>query len=367
MVALIRATPYHAPGGKVYGHWPKGGPAGRFWKGCAMVRSALMAATSDERAVLDAWGIGAVLASAIPESGTLNRTLLLTATTGEYVLRAYRFRDREPVEREHAVIAHVRARGLPAVGPFPLPGGGTILERDGRFYALFPRARGVQVRKCDLGDREAVAMGACLAALHRALRGYPAGLPGRSFAIDRAATLAGIARLEGAILRRGGEDATAAAALTRLASRRAWLERRPAEALVDLAPLEHQPVHGDYQEANLFFAAGRVSAVIDWEKACVIPRAWEVVRTLDLAFGFAPGSCRAFLAAYRAGLPLPLPDLDLAAGHYGVMRAHDLWLYEALYLEGNERVRPFIHPGEFVPLAARWARLRPALEEEPRM
>lgn len=44
------------------------------------------------------------------------------------------------MERERAVIAHVRARGLPAVAPLSLPNGHTIHERDGRFYALFPRA-----------------------------------------------------------------------------------------------------------------------------------------------------------------------------------------------------------------------------------
>ncbi|MDP9371979.1 MAG: phosphotransferase [Chloroflexota bacterium] len=323
--------------------------------------------TSDEREVLDAWGMGAVLSSTTPDSGTLNRTLLLATTTGEYVLWGYRFRDREPVEREHAVIAHAQARGVPAVGPLPLPSGGTILERDGRFYALFPRASGHQIRRRDLGTREAAAMGACLAALHRALRDFPAErLPRRQFTPDRDATLAGIARLEEAIRRRGGGDATDAAALVRLADRRAWFEQGPADAPVDLTPLEHQAVHGDYQEANLFFEGGRVSAVIDWERVCVIPRAWEVVRTLDLAFAFAPDPCRGFLAAYRTGLPLPLPDLDLAAEHYGLMRKHGLWLYEALYLEGNERVRPLIHPGGFVPIAERWARLRPALEGEPR-
>ena len=36
------------------------------------------------------------------------------------------------------------------------------------------------------------------------------------------------------------------------------------------------------------------------------------------------------------------------------MRAHDLWVYEAYYLEGNERVRDYIQPGRFVPFAEEW-------------
>src|SRR3954462_13627659 len=103
-------------------------------------------ATSDLE-LLKAWQIGPVLATATPTHGTINRTLLVKATSGEYVLRAYRHHQRTPVAREHAVIAHVIARGLAAVGPIALPGGETILERDSRFYALFPHAPGTQITR----------------------------------------------------------------------------------------------------------------------------------------------------------------------------------------------------------------------------
>lgn len=321
-----------------------------------------MTVTAEQRAALAAWSVGAILPATTPHTGTINGTLLLATATGEYALRAYRHREREPVACEHAVIAHARAQGLPAVGPLPLPGGQTILERDGRFYALFPRAPGRQVRRHNLGEGEVAAMGAFLATLQRALRGFPTEQAARrSFAVDRVATLAGIARLEAVIRARRGDDPAAATALARLAGRRAWLARRPAGERHDLAALEHQLIHGDYQETNLFFAAGRVSAIIDWDQTYLAPRAWEVARTLDLVCGFAPGPCRVFLESYRAELPLPAPDLDLAVTAYGLFRAHDLWLYEDYYLHDNERVRPFITPGGFVPIVERWARLRPAL------
>lgn len=318
-------------------------------------------------ALLAAWDRGAVLSAAVPAAGTVNRTLLLATTTGEYALRAYRHRDREPVEREHAVIAHVRAHGLPAVAPLPLPGGETILERDGRYYALFPRAPGRQYRKADLSAEAAAAMGGFLARLHRALADFPPERAARRpFALDRAATLAGIARLERAIAARPAREPRDAVALTWLRGQRAWLEQAPPAAGLDLAGLAEQTIHGDYQESNLFFADGEVSAIIDWDQTYIAPPAWEVVRACHLAFGFAPASCRRFLAAYRAVAPLPPADLDHAAREYGLLRAHDLWVFETYYLAGDARVRPFLPAGDFVPLAERWAELRSALPPHER-
>jgi homoserine kinase type II len=51
-------------------------------------------------------------------------------------------------------------------------------------------------------------------------------------------------------------------------------------------------------------------------------------------------------------------DLEVVAAVYGWKQAHDLWHYEALYLEGNQRVRSFFQPGPFVPFAQRWAALK---------
>lgn len=83
-----------------------------------------------------------------------------------------------------------------------------------------------------------------------------------------------------------------------------------------------------------------------------------MTRTLHLAFGFAPALCGPFLDAYRAEQALSLAELDHVAAGYSLLRAHDLWIYEACYFEGNERVRAFIAPGDFVPLTAQWASLR---------
>jgi Ser/Thr protein kinase RdoA (MazF antagonist) len=131
-----------------------------------------------------------------------------------------------------------------------------------------------------------------------------------------------------------------------------------------MSGLGQQVIHGDYQETNLFFQDGRVAAIIDWDQTYVASREWEIARTLDLVCQFELEESRAFLAGYRAHAPLDLAALDLAATAYGLMRAHDLWLYRVTYFEGDPRKRKFVSHGGFVPLVDRWAALNEKLRIE---
>ncbi len=312
--------------------------------------------------LLPSWGLGPILSSTTPSTGFINRTLLLRTPGGRYALRAYRHRDRLPIEREHALIAYAHARGVPAVPPLPLPSGETILEHEERYYALFPHAPGQQVARDALGPSEVAAMGQALATIHRALHDYsPERVASRDFAFDRATTLARIDGLVAVAEAQPRPTPVDGHALVRLKGRRDWLLSAPDVDLSGWETLERQVIHGDYQEANVFFAAGRVSAVIDWDQSYTAPPAWEIARAFHLALDFSPALCRAFLDAYRARLPLQSDDLDAAATYYAVFRAHDLWVYDAVYLERDDRVRTFIYPGGFVPLIDRWDTLKAAL------
>lgn len=321
-----------------------------------------MATPGQWQAVFAAWGLGAIEAAERTASGTINETTRVTVASGDYFLRAYRRPELAP--GEHAVIAHVRARGVPAVAPLPLAGGRTWLDREGVRYALFPQAAGRQLARQELDARAIAAMGEALARVHHALRDYPRhAARRRPIRLDRDAALAGIARLEAAIRQRPGDDPLDPIALRRLATRRDWLERQPPPTGADEQLPQEQIVHGDYQDTNLFFDSTGVTAIIDWDNHYVASRAWEVARVLDLVCSFAAGPCRSFLGGYREALPLDAGALDRAMASYGLMRAYDLWLYNEYYLEGNARVGQFIHPGDFVPHAARWAAVRPALDE----
>ncbi len=305
--------------------------------------------------LLAAWQVGTVQSAYIPDTGTINRTLVADTITGRFVLRCYRHIERAPIEREHAAIAYARDHGIPAVAPLALPNGEMILLHDGRFYALFPHAPGAQIAGADLSADQLAAMGACLAALHAALADFPLQhAKRRDITIDLDATLARIERVEAAIRTRPALADLDCWVLEQLRGRRDWIARSPRTGMPDLTVLAQQLIHGDYQETNLFFEGDRVVAVIDWDQTYVAPRAWELVRALDLTCAFEAERCRAFLAGYRALAPLAAAELDLAAAAYTLMRAHDLWIYEAIYIAGNDRPRRYVQPAPFVPLIDRW-------------
>lgn len=311
--------------------------------------------------IFAAWQLGTAEEIVRTTNGTINQ-IVRARITGEYVfLRRYRHPER--AAGEHAAIKHARARGFPAIAPLPLPDGATILVHDGAHYALYPQAPGRQHTRDRLTPSLLAAMGANLAALHHALRDLPRkGVPQRTFVADRDRTLAGIAQIEAAIAERDGGDPLDRIARERLASRRDWLRGQPPTAGFDSAILSKQPIHGDYQETNLFFADDdSVSAVIDWDQGYLASRAWEIIRVLDYVCGFVPAPARQFLVGYRTIQELSLDELDRAADAYSLMRAHHLWLYEAYYLQENSRVGQFITPGGFIPVAQRWADLRSRL------
>lgn len=323
-----------------------------------------MLALSD---VYRAWKLSPLLSTWTPETGTIHQTLLLETTDGRYALRAYRYTaaERWRISCEHALIAYVQAHGLPALTPLLSLHGERILEQGGRFYALFPAAPGHQVARGTLTLHEMMAMGRFLGKLHQILADYPhEQVPHRSFAVDLATTLETMDTIEMAIRSRSPLNDEDTQALSQLAERRAWLVTAPPVRMQDLSSLEQQVIHGDYQETNLFFEHGEVSAVIDWDQSYVAPRAWEVVRTLHYVCKLDRVACRTFLEAYRGVLPLTSAELEQAALAYGWMRAHDLWQYQAIYLEGNQRVRAFLQPGPFVPFAEQWAALQDVLHTD---
>ena len=316
------------------------------------------ALSPEDHAALSSWRLGPVLSASVPATGTVNRTMLVQTLGGAYALRAYRRTDHARAEWEHTAIGWAGARGLPVCPPLPLPDGGTVACLDGRLFALFPLAVGRQVARADLQEEEVAAAGRCLARVHRAFADFPvASARHKAFAFDTAGTLESLARIQAAISARTVQTEADLTALHHLAGRREWLQKRasldgPMHRRFEALPL--QVVHGDFQETNLFFDEGEVSAVIDWDQCGVAPRTWEILRALHLMLELSYDPCRVFLTAYRALCPLPPPELQEAAAWYGILADQNLWVYEALYLEGDDRVRPFLTPGAFVPFDARW-------------
>jgi homoserine kinase type II len=317
--------------------------------------------------LLAAWPVGATLQCEQTSTGSIHRVFRVLTQDGQYYLRAYRYADPTPIAHEHAVIAHVCARGVPAVAPLRARHGNTIHAANGRFFALFPAAPGLLVSDHPVAASPA-ALGAALAHMHRALADYPLEYVTRRTlqadlraASDRTATLARLehyARLVSAIERPSESDWRALRALER---QREWIRSHRDAPHGALDTMAEQALHGDYNAANLFVRCGRVSAIIDWDQTYRASRAWEVIRSLDLLLDYDTPRCIAFICGYRAELALDLPELDQAALAYMFIRAHDLWKFAAVYEQGNERVRAFFAPEGFVDHGERWQAIRAGL------
>ena len=314
---------------------------------------------SDCRDLLAYWDYGELRESRVPVRGTINALRIVLVGTDRFVLRVYRHFDRARIEREHRVVTFARRAGVPAVAPLPTRTGSTFVEDEGRFVTLLPFIADTQISRDELEFSHVEAAGRFLAELHNTLQNCPScDVPAVAIHIDRDQTMETTTRLESLIRARDDLDVIDRHALYILATRRNWLNRRQNDSADSLYSLPMQVVHGDYQESNLFFRAGSVSAIIDWDKVYTAPDAWEVVRTLHLMLQFEPDACRAFVQAYREQRELGSEALDIAALCYGLMRTYDLWLFEEIYDLGNDRLRQFVQPGGFRPIHEDWQQLQ---------
>ncbi len=200
----------------------------------------------------------------------------------------------------------------------------------------------------------------CSPCLHLALATTPMTASRRRDAVfDRQRCLERLGRIERAVehARHAGGPAAEGVAIY-LAGQRAAVTAGPPRASTGVRAKDCQVVHGDIQEGNLFFDASpsgdvAISAVIDWDQAYLAPRALEIVRAIDLSFGFST-LVRPFLAAYRATTNISWDELNAAASAYSMMRTYDLWLVARVYLRGERRSRPFLRTGLFRPVLLRW-------------
>lgn len=317
------------------------------------------------QSLLEAWSLPAPSELQRTEGGATNRVYRVTSGGRVAFLRVYRRAERALAAREHALIAHARAHGVPAVGLLPARSGDTVVERDGAVCALYEPARGVQLPGSALGVEHAHGAGACLGHLHRALLPLQdAGYLRWTLSWDGAAWVERLNVVERALLARGELDETDRWALERLRAQRSWLAQPECEHVYQPRCLG-QVVHGDYQDANLFFEGTAVSAVIDWEQAAFMPRGYEIARACWFMFRLEPARTGHFLAGYReqdaAHAPLPVAELADGARAWGCFADHHVWPLEESYLNGNPAARRYIPHAPFRPFRAAWAELEGTL------
>jgi len=290
----------------------------------------------------------------------MNEIFVVTTDSGRLVLRGHRRADQQAVEFEHAVMEAARTGGLPAPGALRTPAGHRVVGAHGRWWSLLTWIDGEQPDRGRHTLEESASMGEMLARVHTVLKSTqplttePPPVEPTADTTRRAdELLAFIERLADP----GEDEASAARWLTAQGD---WLRSH-----VDEEPPEpgrpSQMIHGDYHDANVVFRLHAVAGVLDWDKADTGLPLEELVRAMHLSFRLEPQKCHAFVDGYRSRRAASADDLDAAARRYGFHRDRSLWLFDELFRRGNERLRPLLNRGPFVPFEVSWDALRAGL------
>jgi homoserine kinase type II len=276
-------------------------------------------------AVLGRFGIEPVAVSALP-AGRYNTHWRVTSAAGEYALRRYnRARLAVSIPYEHAMLAHVAARGWPVAEPLRSLDGATVVERDGRCYALFPFLRG------EPGPAHNVAhlriKGRLLARLHRDMatfgdseqrRGF-----GRVWELDIALQTSRFATFNAMVREFGHEHGRLASAIR--AQRYRSLRELARLGYGDLADIQ---IHGDFQRDNLLFDRGELAGVLDFDNAHPDARAVDIAWSIISDCGEPPAEtaidarfAAALVGGYAEDTPLSDAELRLIVP---LIRAHNV-------------------------------------------
>lgn len=77
-------------------------------------------------------------------------------------------------------------------------------------------------------------------------------------------------------------------------------------------------------------------------------------RKSETPWGAGVRDADAFPRGYRSDRDMAQDYLEAAATSMAFYRAHDLWLYKAVYLERDSRPQRFISSGTYVPFMEMW-------------
>jgi homoserine kinase type II len=245
----------------------------------------------DARALCEAFGLPAPQGIEGIAGGSVNSNFALRTPVGRVFCRLYEERDLPGAEREAAMLGRLADAGVPTPAPLArvsasggAGGGGFVLVVRGKPAALFPWRDGHIRCQASVTPEDAARVGEALARVHQAGR-LEVAEPSRF----------GLAELLGRLDRiEASGDARFAPLAPRL---RTLLE--DTQASRDLA-LPSGLIHGDLFRDNVLWDGPRLSALLDFESACLGTYAYDLMVTV-LSWCFGDDLDARLASAMRAG------------------------------------------------------------------
>ncbi|MEX2974128.1 phosphotransferase [Streptomyces sp. C184] len=291
---------------------------------------------------------GAPLSCEPVAEGLLNHGYFLATTRGRYFLKHHLDGDRAALTRQHRATRRLAALGLPVVPPLADADGRTVTVLDGRCYALHPWVEGRHLGGAALTRGQSWRLGSLLGLVHTALEQamadepHPPRLPCADAGADPERTFETIEEL--LALARGARPRTSFDELAehRLLERRALLAE---QAHHRPAPGAEPPagwVHGDFHPLNVLYRGAEPTAIVDWDRLGVQPRAEEAVRAAAIFFVRPCGTLdlakvAAYAGAYRSACGAGAEELAAAVHRVWWERLNDFWMLTWRYQLGDRR------------------------------
>lgn len=290
-------------------------------------------------------GIGARSANFCrPLSSYINRVYDIELESGEWIIAKF-YRPgrwtRQAIEEEHRFMLELEERDVPVVAPLIMKDGETVGERDGMFFALFPKRAG---RAYEEPDEEGwLALGRLVGRIH---------------------SVGEIRRPQGRITMSPTESTTLhvrtiiGSGLIPDRYRREY--EKTARELIDLiAPtwngLQLIRIHGDLHYGNLLHRPGSSLVVIDFDDMALGPPVQDVWMLLP----DHPDECyiqlELFMEGYRLFRPIDRRQFDLIEPLRGMRYIHFTAWCCAQQIDGGglARVVPFWGTDDYWSIAIR--------------
>lgn len=309
--------------------------------------------------VLPAFGTQRIGRATAVSGGTLNGNYRVETPDGPVFARRWRGgMTVDRVNEEHGLLRWVAERGVPIVQPRLTKSGASVFDLDGVLWSVFPWVEGRTTVRGSIDVADAGALGEMHGRVHAVLaehpisQGAPWSVPPQSIPWNTAESLADFALIhERAVAMDEPEDLIAAIdfhvglleeALADEEFQARIVETSRARPRSEGTGMPAQLTHGDFHDQQMLFGpGGEIVAVNDWEMYRVMPRVWEVIRSVSFSELYEEPGLGAYLSGYREHVRLPEEECRLGVEAWWIGRLHARWVYWTYFMENNERVAEF--------------------------
>lgn len=292
------------------------------------------------RAVLREYGATLDVAPALVPDSISAENYRVETNRGTFFVKRYReSRPRDRMAREQAAIAWAAANGLPVARPLATQRGETLHECEGRWWSVSPWVKGSTYRRGQMSPAGAEHLGAVHGRTHRVLAAHPirALPPNSELTWDTAASVE-ILKTLGPHVRDRGDDRER----RMVRKQRELLESGIARPSSEFSGIPMQATHGDFHERNVMIdETGEVAAIVDWERFCVQPPAFEVLRAVSFVLLLEQPLLSAYLRGYRRETSLDETTIEPAIEAWRQSAMHNTWALRDYFLQGNPATRQF--------------------------